>query len=286
MPIQTRSSSRKRNPIRCARGGREHSDTHLTGEGGHPTLMEPLPGRALRALPEVVPGHPPARVGTSIRNRLFKGEKSQAAAVRGAIGTAVKFQAGVWDPTPSLCPLLHPEASRCLQSASKPIAKRTWPPSRCRRCTPRGTPGWCWARGRRQGRAATESPDPATRRDLPDARSPALQPAPALIGARGRPPAGSPATPSQSGPPELGLSPGGGEDAAGRRLSGPPRQVPARPSAIPSASRRLRAPRPLRAASSAQRALMLQLRAGAAPLLCSVGRPPTAPSSPLALRPC
>lgn len=65
----------------------------------------------------------------------------------------------------------------------------------------------------------------ATRRDLPDALSPALPPAPALIGARGRPPASSPAPPSQSGPPELGLSQGEGGDAVDWRLSLPPRRA-------------------------------------------------------------
>lgn len=98
-----------------------------------------------------------------------------------------------------------------------------------------------------------------TRQDLPGARSPAPQPAPVLIGAPSLPPSGSPATPSQSGPPELGLWGGGarGEGGGGSRrgLGGggkmlppeaepPSRPVPAGPAAIPnlSRSRGLRAP--------------------------------------------
>lgn len=79
----------------------------------------------------------------------------------------------------------------------------------------------------------------ATRRDIPDARSPALPPAPALIGARGRPPASSPAPPSQSGPPELGLSQGEGSDAVDWRLSLSPRRARRSPEPEPQAARPL-----------------------------------------------
>lgn len=116
--------------------------------------------------------------------------------------------------------------------------------------------------GRIQGRA--------TRRDLPGARSPALQPAPALIGARGRPPASSPAPPSQSGPPELGLSRGAGGDGAGWRLSRPPHRVPAGPAPTASPSRRLRSlPRALSGSGSGR---------GSSASLGRLKRAPTAPA--------
>lgn len=135
------------------------------------------------------------------------------------------------------------------------------------------------ARGVGVGKGCGRIPGRTTRRDLPDARSPALQPAPALIGARGRPPASSPAPPSQSGPPELGLSRGAGGDAACWRLSGPPRRVPAGPAPISRPSGRLRSLRPLRAALPTPRAFRRRVPAPAAPRLRWPGRAPTEPGA-------
>lgn len=143
----------------------------------------------------------------------------------------------------------------------------------------RGNPGLRRTRAVAVGKCCGRIPGRATRRDLPDARSPALQPAPALIGARGRP-ASSPAPPSQSGPPELGLSRGVGGDAAAWRLSRPPRGVPAGPPQTEApgagcAPPTLR-PAPRRApdrASFSSRSRTVALR------LAWLGRAPTAPGA-------
>lgn len=107
------------------------------------------------------------------------------------------------------------------------------------------------------GRCNGQIPGRATGRDPEDSRSWTLQPAPALIGARRWPAAGSPATPSQSRPPELRLPAregvgGGRVEAASLRRSCPPRGVPSQPAALPSfvpgagcSSRAPRRPAPL-----------------------------------------
>lgn len=149
----------------------------------------------------------------------------------------------------------------------------------------RGNPGLRRTRAVAVGKCCGRIPGRATRRDLPDARSPALQPAPALIGARGRP-ASSPAPPSQSGPPELGLSRGVGGDAAGWRLSRPPRGVPAGPpqTGAPGADC---APPTLRAALPTARALV----AGPGRPLCvspgwdALRRRPEPPADAASLKP-
>lgn len=146
--------------------------------------------------------------------------------------------------------------------------------------------------GKRRGRI----PGRATRRDLPGARSPALQPAPALIGARGRPPASSPAPPSQSGPPELGLSRGAGGRCCGLEAEppSPPSSHRARPSreskaqAARLATLRRRASRPARfRAAGPGPGGSAPLRAGTRPDGARSRAPTPPPRSPLSrARPC
>lgn len=113
----------------------------------------------------------------------------------------------------------------------------------------------------------------ATRRGLPDARSPALQPAPALIGVRGRPPLAHLPLPANRGHQNWGCR---GEWGRCCRLQAEPPSPPSSPRARlnPGLRRRLRAPRPLGAA----------LPAPASPRLRRLGRAPTAPRAAAASR--
>lgn len=82
------------------------------------------------------------------------------------------------------------------------------------------------------GRCSGQIPGRAPGRDPAESLSWAVQPAPALIGARGWPAAGSPATPSQSRPPELRLPARvgvGGVDAASLRA-----ELPSQRSSLPA----------------------------------------------------